>query len=446
MKNLSNIIFTKPKFTGLPSAWLEHVPLAFYLIEILKPSLFVELGTFTGASYFSFCQAVKQLGVSTQSFAIDHWKGDFQSGFINDRVFQLVDNINRNHFHEFSKLLRMSFDEALPNFENNTIDLLHIDGCHTYEAAKHDFETWLPKMSDRGVVLFHDTQERVGDFGVWKLFQELKLTYTTCEFLHGHGLGIVCTGKHVSQDFIEFVHNCDENSFSQKLFAALGKLAASEKYTSSHKAEAGKQPVLIAKLYFSQADQNFSEINSVYSFCAKNESELMFQITSNEKISQFRFDPLENYLLIKLNDIRFYHGVKPVFASYQLSSNAVYVVKDVFLFSTQDPSFTISFREPLLIDNVIFNVEYLETGIKTLESMAEVINKLKTENELLQQKQRSYYQMFLSKDTRSDDLDGELQKTISRLLILHHSRFNQLLLWIEKSIKFVMFKMIGRKK
>lgn len=181
-----------PKSLQRPSAWVGHLPFAAWIIQQIAPRIFVELGTHSGNSYLAFCQSVAASGGGTSCYAVDTWQGDDHAGQYSDDIFNTVDAHNQAHYAGFSHLLRMTFDEALDQFPARSIGLLHIDGLHTYEAVRHDFETWLPKLAPGAVVLFHDTHVRESNFGVWKLWSELQALYPNhLEFVHSHGLGVL---------------------------------------------------------------------------------------------------------------------------------------------------------------------------------------------------------------------------------------------------------------
>ena len=94
--------------------------------------------------------------------------------------------------------MQSTFDAAVDQFADGSIDLLHIDGRHFYEDVEHDFETWRPKLSDRAVVLFHDINVRERSFGVARLWDEMRVGAPSFTFHHGHGLGVLAAGKSIA--------------------------------------------------------------------------------------------------------------------------------------------------------------------------------------------------------------------------------------------------------
>jgi hypothetical protein len=223
------IVFLEPERVVHPPSWLEHVPFAFWLVEAARPRVFVELGTQSGNSYGAFAQAMQVLELPTAAYAVDTWRGDDQAGFYDERVFQEWEAYHAQRFSGFSRLIRSTFDEALVHFADRTIDLLHIDGCHTYDAVSSDYARWLPKLSDRGVVLFHDTNVRERDFGAWRFWQEVRALHSSFEFLHGHGLGVLGVGRNqppALQWLFSASSNASETHDTRAFFSRMGSAVA----------------------------------------------------------------------------------------------------------------------------------------------------------------------------------------------------------------------------
>lgn len=193
-----DVAIGQPTFFDPKSAWLRHGPFGMWLVGALQPRRIVELGTHNGYSYFAFCQAVQEHQLPTDCIAVDTWQGDEHAGFYGDEVYDAVTQLNVPYAN-FSTLLRKTFAEALTDVEDGSVDLLHVDGRHFYEDVKEDFESWIPKLSSRAVVLFHDTEVKERGFGVWKYWAEISADKAALNFPHQHGLGVLFWGAELQQ-------------------------------------------------------------------------------------------------------------------------------------------------------------------------------------------------------------------------------------------------------
>jgi hypothetical protein len=178
--------------TKLPTtAWSGHIPFLFVLFQALRPRQYVDLGVHFGASLIGAATASRTYGTNTHCVGVDTWQGDDHAGrYDGDRIYHELDTYVRGVFTNVS-LIRSLFIEARKSFRPGSIDILHVDGLHTYDAVKEDFATWFDRMSPQGVVMFHDTNVHRDGFGVHRLWAELKAHFPSMEFFHSHGLGVL---------------------------------------------------------------------------------------------------------------------------------------------------------------------------------------------------------------------------------------------------------------
>jgi hypothetical protein len=286
----------QPHSLQFPNAWVGHLPFAAWVMQEISPKIFVELGTHSGNSYFSFCQSVVEAELSTKCYAVDTWQGDEHAGQYNDEIFNTVNAQNQERFSGFSRLLRMTFDDAVTYFNDGSIDMLHIDGLHTYEAVKHDFETWLPKLAPNAIVMFHDTNVRERNFGVWKLWEELQAKYPNhLEFVHSHGLGIL--QLNLTQDAREFDWLETNSDIQQRLipyFSSLGARQLQRFDLNEKKQYAGNLQKLL-----DEQEKKFEQIKQVL----VQQENLIASISTNNEAARNEITQLHQSAMIQAETI-----------------------------------------------------------------------------------------------------------------------------------------------
>lgn len=203
--NDSTSILQVPAHLDL-SAWTGHIPFAFWLMDIVRPETLVELGTHTGVSFCAFCQQAYNSRLSCQFYAVDTWKGDEHAGYYGENIYNEIVPYIENTYGSFAHTLRMTFDDASKLFASGSIDVLHIDGYHTKEAIMHDFETWVDKLGNRGVALFHDINVRLPGYGGVEAWRDISYRYPHFSFYHSSGLGVALVGKNQPARLIELVN------------------------------------------------------------------------------------------------------------------------------------------------------------------------------------------------------------------------------------------------
>jgi len=113
--------------------------------RVPENGLIVEIGTLYGRSMSFLALGSSD---SVRLYAVDCWE-DYH------RMVKAVEYLTKLGVIDRIKIIKGYSVDVAKSF-NGEIDMLFIDGNHSYESVKADYESWHPFLRKGGIVAFHD--------------------------------------------------------------------------------------------------------------------------------------------------------------------------------------------------------------------------------------------------------------------------------------------------
>ncbi len=119
--------------------------------KLERGSVILEIGSYLGASSTFLAAGAKERACVV--YCVDAWQNIGMSEDKRDTFNEFIRNTQR--FRRVIIPLR-GLCEEIANHFNSQVDLLFIDGDHSYEGVKKDVESWFPRLKNEAILIFHD--------------------------------------------------------------------------------------------------------------------------------------------------------------------------------------------------------------------------------------------------------------------------------------------------
>lgn len=135
----------------------EEIASLSELVADQDPDIVMEIGTHNGGTFYIWSRCFAS---ASQFVSLDLPGGRFGGGY-QQRKTRIYESFAPSKSTEFVRA--DSHDEGtlerISDILQGQIDFLFIDGDHTYEGVKSDFEMYKPLVSDDGIIALHDIVE-----------------------------------------------------------------------------------------------------------------------------------------------------------------------------------------------------------------------------------------------------------------------------------------------
>jgi SAM-dependent methyltransferase len=165
-------IYTFAKFG---EAWFSYPKLyASWVKQFSNGAKIVEVGCWKGRSTAFLAVEIINSKKDIKLYAVDTWLGSEEhknDPYVKTNTLYDLFIDNMKPFMEVITPMRMTSLEASKTFEDQSLDAVFIDACHSYECVLEDIKAWLPKVKNGGYLAGHDwhdegVQRAVRDSGL----------------------------------------------------------------------------------------------------------------------------------------------------------------------------------------------------------------------------------------------------------------------------------------
>jgi predicted O-methyltransferase YrrM len=129
--------------------------LQLILEQINKKNLImVEIGSFMGESMEIFANS----GLFDKIYCVDPWKNGYDDTDGSSNMVEIAEATfdNKKSKFNFVEKIKSPSLEACERFENESIDMVYIDGNHQPNMVKKDIISWSQKIKKGGFICGHD--------------------------------------------------------------------------------------------------------------------------------------------------------------------------------------------------------------------------------------------------------------------------------------------------
>lgn len=118
--------------------------------QIPEGGTYLEIGCHLGGSLVCAYEATKVSGRKINFIVIDPFVSGLKYAIeIESKYRKNTEHIKATHYQEYSHLVK-------DKLQDNSLDVIFVDGDHTYGAVRNDFINYWPKLKAGGILLAHD--------------------------------------------------------------------------------------------------------------------------------------------------------------------------------------------------------------------------------------------------------------------------------------------------